>query len=139
MAEKLNLEDFLPQEAIEVLKQNNISYSVYEQDRKYYAELEWCSLHDGDQIFTIWFSYRPDLWEKKAKLKALRSFCKDLNDAYESFDVDDYVEKWLEARKTGQCHLSARQLVEDGENVDETLKTLSEEIWEVHHRLESHS
>lgn len=134
MEDKLNLEEFLPQEAVDVLDSHNISHSVYEQDGQYYAELEWCSLHEGDQVFTIWFTFNPEEGDN-AKLNALYRFKEKLYDLYEDFDVDDYVEMWLEARKTRQCHLSARQLVEDGEDVEETLETLFDEIDVVYRKI----
>lgn len=134
MADELKLEDFLPQEAVDVLDSHDISHPVYEQDGQYYTELEWYSLHDGDQIFTVWFKFNPEDGED-AKQNALYHFQKKLNDIYEDFDVDEYVEMWLEAKKTRQCHLSARQLVEDGEDVDQTLKTISDEICEIYHKI----
>lgn len=53
-----------------------------------------------------------------------------MSDYYEDFDVDEYVGMWLDAKKErpSVCNLSARQLVEDGEDVDKFLGKLSDEI-----------
>lgn len=134
MADELKLEDFLPQEAVDVLDRHNISHPVYEQNGEYYTELEWYSMHDGNQVFTVWFKFNPEDGED-AKQNALYHFQKSLNGIYEGFDVDEYVKMWLEAKETRQCPLSARQLVEDGEDVDKTLEAISDEICEIYHQI----
>ena len=51
------------------------------------------------------------------------------NEIYEfcnDFDVDEHVEMWIEARKSGTPGVpSTRQLVEDAEDISEMLKELA--------------
>ena len=54
--------------------------------------------------------------------KEIYEFCND-------FDVDEHVEMWIEARKSGTPGVpSARQLVEDAEDISEMLKELANAV-----------
>lgn len=115
----LSLENVLCPEIIAVLDDANISCDLSEQDGKYIAELEFTSDFGGDQIYNVWFE----------KEEADKTFAYGLNDVYEGFDVDEYVEMWLEAKHHGtKCPLNARQLVEDAESIEDFLLGLSEKV-----------
>lgn len=54
--------------------------------------------------------------------KEIYEFCND-------FDVDEHVEMWIEARKSGTPGVpSTRQLVEDAEDISEMLKELVDAV-----------
>lgn len=127
------IEELLPPEAIEVLEQEEIHVNcVQEQDDQLYAEIEFYSQGGGDQIFTIWFD-KPDE-ESSDDYPSFDSFLDGLYREYESFDVDEYVQLWLEAPKNS-CPLNARQLVEDAEDVENTLDELYDKLMEVYKNL----
>lgn len=127
------IEELLPPEAIEVLKQESMNVNcVNEQDGQLYAEIEFFSKYEGDQIFTIWFD-KPDE-ESSDEYPSFDSFLKSLYREYEVFDVDEYVKLWLDA-PSDKCHLNARQLVEDAEDVENTLEELYDKLSEVQNNL----
>lgn len=57
------------------------------------------------------------------------SFLEDLESYYEDFDIDEHIEMWVEARRSGTAGIpSTRELVKDAEDIDamifELLQTL---------------
>ena len=51
---------------------------------------------------------------------------------YESFDVDDHIDMWVEARRNGVSGIpSTRRLAIDAEAIDEMLKELAYALAEV--------
>lgn len=51
---------------------------------------------------------------------------------YNSFDVDEHIEMWIEAKNNGVGGVpSIRRLVEDAEDIDEMLDELSDELYGV--------
>lgn len=120
-SKELKLENVLDRALITVLDKNHVTYgSVDKECGRYCVELEFYSLHDGDQVVPLWFD----------KENPNETFAEALSDYYEDFDVDEYVDLWLDAKKErpSVCNLSARQLVEDGESVDKFLGELNDEI-----------
>lgn len=116
----LRLQDTLSPHIIDLLEKNDIQYSLSEQDGRYIAELEFRSAYDGDQVENIWFDKdEPDL-----------SFIDSLRSCADDWDVDEYVEMWLEAKqhRPSVCHLNARELVEDGEWVKDFLENLVSQL-----------
>lgn len=116
----LQLQDTLSPRIIDVLDENDIRYSLTEQDGRYIAELEFCSAYDGDQVENIWFDKdEPD-----------QSFIDGLRSCADDWDVDEYVEMWLEAKhhRPSVFHLNARELVEDGEWVKNFLENLVSQL-----------
>lgn len=126
---ELHLENLLSASIINALDRHSVSYSVSEQDGRYIAELEFYSDKGSNQIVNIWFDYDEED-SQYADSTACRSFAKGLKDYYESWDVDEYVYMWLEAKcnRHDICPLNARELVEDAEQIDKFLKQLSTEI-----------
>lgn len=121
MKTEKRLEEVLNEKIIGILEENGVSFELYEQDGKYYAELEWITDLQGDQLHTVWFDKDdPDA-----------TFAADLREVYHDFDIDEYVEMWLEAKRNNPhvCHLTARQLVQDGEQIEEFLDELSRKVW----------
>lgn len=57
-------------------------------------------------------------------------FVRAVRDYYQDFDVDEHVEMWLEARKSGVQGIpsSIRELVKDAEDIDDMLKELAETL-----------
>ena len=126
------IEELLPPEAIEVLKQESINVNcVNEQDGKLYAEIEFYSTHGGDQIFTIWFDKPAE--NVVTKFVPFDSFLAGWLSEQEAFDIDEYVKLWLE--NSAKCPLSARELVEDAEDVSNTLETVYAELVTVYNNL----
>lgn len=117
---KLHLENVLSPCIIAILQSHDISYDLTEQDGRYIAELEFYSEFEGDQIESVWFD----------KTDSDRSFANSLEELAENWDVDDYINLWLEAKRHRPdiCRLTARQLVKDGEWTKDFLKEVSEEI-----------
>lgn len=126
------LENLLLPSVIDVLDDNNVIHSVSKQGERFVAELEFYSKYDGDQCAAIFFDYNADDGED-AKLIASCSFVENLDDYYESFNADEYVEMWLNAKHTrkGVCPLDARQLVEDADYIDSFLLELVEQLKKV--------
>ena len=54
---------------------------------------------------------------------------KEIYEFYNSFDVDEHVEMWIEARKSGVPGVpSTRELVEDAEDIYKMLKELASAV-----------
>lgn len=54
---------------------------------------------------------------------------KEIYEFYNSFDVDEHVEMWIEARKSGTPGVpSTRELVEDAEDIYKMLKELASAV-----------
>lgn len=120
MNKNISLENVLCAEIIKVLDDARVSYELSEQDGSCIAELEFTSDHGGDQVFNVWFD----------KENADETFASGLSDVYEDFDVDEYVEMWLNAKRNGtSCPLNARELVEDAESIDAFLDKLSTDVY----------
>lgn len=51
---------------------------------------------------------------------------KEIYEYYDGFDVDEHIEMWIEARKSGVPGVpSTRELVQDAEDISEMLKELA--------------
>lgn len=124
----LKLEDFLDKKIIDILDENYISYSLCgERNGELCAELEFSSDYDGDQVFAIWFD----------KEDADESFCDGFRDYYEGFDIDEYVEMYLEAHRsnpTGYPY-GARILVKDAEGIEDFLEKVTLQLFAVKNDL----
>lgn len=54
---------------------------------------------------------------------------KEIYEYYDGFDVDEHIEMWIEARKSGVPGVpSTRQLVQDAEDISEMLKELADAV-----------
>lgn len=54
---------------------------------------------------------------------------KEIYEYYDGFDVDEHIEMWIEARKSGTPGVpSTRRLVEDAEDISEMLKELADAV-----------
>lgn len=54
-----------------------------------------------------------------------------------SFDVDDHIEMWIEARHNGVAGVpSTRELVHDVEDIDKMLQRLSTALWDAEMKME---
>jgi len=119
---KKNLNEVLSSGIIDILEENGVSYDLCEdRGNEYCAELEWRTDLDGDQVWAIWFD----------KDEADSSFANSLRGYFHDFDVDEYVEMWLQAKhdRPDICPLNARQLVQDGEEIEDFLDELSRKVW----------
>lgn len=90
---------------------------VYEQDGKYYVELEWESDAGEDVIETIWFD------------GTTKGFAEGVREAYESFDPDEHAIMWWENRNmVGGVPQSLRTLIADADGIQKTLEDLMIEL-----------
>lgn len=74
------------------------------------VELETTTKYEGDFAFTV----------------NKENFAQEVWNYYNDFDVDEYVEMYIEARKNGLAGVpSARGLVEDAEDTEKRLEELA--------------
>lgn len=74
------------------------------------VEIETTTKYEGDFIFTV----------------SKENLAQEVWEYYQDFDVDEYVEMYLEAKKNGLSGVpSARGLVEDAEDTEKRLEELA--------------
>lgn len=67
-----------------------------------------------------------------------KSFVENVKEYAESFDQDEHIEMWIEARHNGVRGVpSTRELVKDAEEIESMLKELSEALLETELQRES--
>lgn len=76
--------------------------------------------------------------EKIFFIVCAKSFVENVKEYAESFDQDEHIEMWIEARHNGVRGVpSTRELVKDAEEIESMLKELSEALLETELQRES--
>ncbi len=104
----------LEQKYLDVLEKHEWAVSSYTDDGR--VEIEKYSPAGEDFLICVEVENFPDA----------------VMEYYESFDVDDHIDMWVEARRNGVSGIpSTRRLAIDAEAIDEMLKELAYALAEV--------
>ena len=104
----------LEQKYLDVLEKHEWAVSSYTDDGR--VEIEKYSPAGEDFLICVEDENFPDA----------------VMEYYESFDVDDHIDMWVEARRNGVSGIpSTRRLAIDAEAIDEMLKELAYALAEV--------
>ncbi len=61
---------------------------------------------------------------------AIEDFVEGVKEYAAHFDIDEHIEMWIEARKSGGSGVpSTRELVKDAEDIDAMLRELASVLW----------
>ncbi len=102
---------------IEALEANDWSLSeVYEQDGKYYVEIENYSPAGENIIETVWFDGTS------------KGFVQGLEELAESFDADEHAELWVDKRGKNGVPETIRELIDDADAIQEMLNEAAEKV-----------
>lgn len=118
------LENLIKENFEKVFYENDISITGIDFYREgdAWCEIEFYSKYGGDQIETIHFDVCS------SDKNTLLSFMDGVYDLSNDFDVDNYVELWVDSRGQNGVPATVRELLEDGEDIKETLIDLYEDI-----------
>ena len=101
----------LRQEYLDILEKREWSVSSYTDDGR--VEIEWYSPAGEDFIICVGVEKFPD----------------EVLDYSDSFDVDEHIAMWIEAKQNGtQGVPGARQIVHDAEEIEKELDELAFEL-----------
>lgn len=104
----------LEQKYLDVLEKHEWAVSSYTDDGR--VEIEKYSPAGEDFLICVEVENFPDA----------------VMEYYESFDIDDHIDMWVEARRNGVSGIpSTRRLAIDAEAIDEMLKELAYALAEV--------
>ena len=105
------------EKTIAILEENDITVSErYEQDGEYYREIEFYSPEGEDVCETIWYDGTDDGF-----IEAFRQLAND-------FDADEHAEMWINNRNVEGVPDSVRALIDDAENIKDTLLEIAEKL-----------
>lgn len=108
----------LRQEYLDILEKRDWSVSSYTDDGC--VEIEWYSPAGEDFIICVGVEKFPD----------------EVLDYSDSFDVDEHIAMWIEAKQNGtQGVPGARQIVHDAEEIEKELDELAFELQEAERKL----
>ena len=108
----------LRQEYLDILEKRDWSVSSYTDDGR--VEIEWYSPAGEDFIICVGVEKFPD----------------EVLDYSDSFDVDEHIAMWIEAKQNGtQGVPGARQIVHDAEEIEKELDELAFELQEAERKL----
>ena len=113
------MEDFtmLNEKTITILDENDISVSDrYEMDGEYSREIEFYSPEGEDVCETIWYDGTDDGF-----IEAFRQLAND-------FDADEHAGMWINTRNVKGVPNSVRALIDDAENIKDTLLKVAEKL-----------
>lgn len=104
----------LEQKYLDVLEKHEWAVSSYTDDGR--VEIEKYSPAGEDFLICV----------------EVENFSDAVMEYYESFDIDDHIDMWVEARRNGVSGIpSTRRLAIDAEAIDEMLKELAYALAEV--------
>ena len=107
----------LNEKTIAILEENNITVSErYEQDGEYYREIEFYSPEGEDVLETIWYDGTDD------------GFIEGFRQLADNFDADEHAEMWIDGRGKRGIPDSVRALIDDAENIKDTLLGVAEKL-----------
>lgn len=105
------------EKTIAILEENDITVSErYEQNGKYYRELEFYSDAGEDVVNTIWYDGTND------------GFIEAFRQLADNFDADEHAEMWIDGRGTKGIPDSVRVLIDDAENIKDILLDVAEKL-----------
>lgn len=112
---------------------NIVMGKVYEYDKEALVidlnemQSDWYVKLTGDYITIYNQNVDEDFSEEIELPQTLLELNDDLWRLYDNFDVDEHVEMWLEAKRSGNVDgiPSARVLVEESERIDRDLEELA--------------
>ena len=113
------MEDFtmLNEKTITILEENNMSVSDrYEMDGEYYREIEFYSPEGEDVCETIWYDGTDD------------GFIKAFRQLADNFDADEHAGMWINTRNVKGVPDSVRALIDDADNIKDTLLEVAEKL-----------
>lgn len=131
-AEKNNtylMEDFtmLNEKTIAILEENDITVSErYEQDGEYYREIEFYSPEGEDVCETVWYDGTDD------------GFIEGFRQLADNFDADEHAEMWIDGRGKRGIPDSVRALIDDAENIKDTLLGVAEKLEGIEKKLHNY-
>lgn len=107
----------LSEKTIAILEENDVTVSErYEQDGEYYREIEFYSPEGEDVLETIWYDGTND------------GFIKAFRKNADNFDADEHAEMWIDGRGKRGVPDSVRALIDDAENIKDTLLDVAEKL-----------
>ena len=107
----------LNEKTITILEENNMSISErYEQNGDYYREIEFYSPEGEDVCETIWYDGTDD------------GFIEAFRQLADNFDADKHAEMWINNRNVKGVPDSVRALIDDAENIKDTLLEVAENL-----------
>ena len=107
----------LNEKTITILEENNMSVSDrYEMDGEYYREIEFYSPEGEDVCETIWYDGTDD------------GFIKAFRQLADNFDADEHAGMWINTRNVKGVPDSVRALIDDAENIKDTLIEVAEKL-----------
>ena len=105
------------EKTITILEENNMSVSDrYEMDGEYYREIEFYSPEGEDVCETIWYDGTDD------------GFIKAFRQLADNFDADEHARMWINTRNVKGVPDSVRALIDDAENIKDTLFKVAEKL-----------
>ena len=113
------------QRMLDKAEESDWSYSVYEepsQNSRTYVEMGKFSPAGEDFSMIIDFDAEDQC----------SSFRDSLESYYEDFDIDEHIEMWVEAKRSGTSGVpSIRRLVKDAEDIDDMILNLMQTLREM--------
>ena len=107
----------LNEKTVSILEENDITVSErYEQDEEYYREIEFYSPEGEDVCETIWYDGTDD------------GFIEAFRQLADNFDSDEHAEMWINSRDVSGVPDSVRALIDDAENIKDTLLDVAEKL-----------
>ena len=108
-------------------RKQNRKASLNPKYRKICEDLEW-ALHVYDDGTVELEKYSPAGEDFIFTVNA-ENFAREVEEYAESFDVDEHIAMWIEAKRNGTAGVpSARELVHDAEEIDKMLQELAEAL-----------
>ena len=117
----------LNEKTIAILEENDITVSErYEQDGEYYREIEFYSPEGEDVLETIWYDGTDD------------GFIEGFRQLADNFDADEHAEMWIDGRGKRGIPDSVRALIDDAENIKDTLLGVAEKLEGIEKKLHNY-
>ena len=107
----------LNERTMNIFEENDITVHDREQQNgEFYREIEFYSNAGEDVIETVWYDGTDEGF-----IKAFRQLADD-------FDADEHAEMWIDGRGKRGVPDSVRELINDAEEIKETLLTVADEL-----------
>ena len=107
----------LNEKTIAILEENDITVSErYEQDGEYYREIEFYSPEGEDVCETVCYDGTDD------------GFIEAFRQLADNFDADEHAGMWINNRNVKGVPDSVRALIDDAENIKDTLLEVAEKL-----------
>lgn len=117
----------LSEKTIAIFEENDITVSErYEEDGEYYREIEFYSPEGEDVLETIWYDGTDNGFIKAFKRNA------------DNFDADEHAEMWIDKRGKNGVPDNVRALIDDAENIKDTLLKVAEKLEGIERELHNY-